>query len=572
MLGRTETCRPACTAGEGSNLFAERRDSVAGSRPIGFARIVGKPSDVVRVTLELQSPQSATGRDSLALVVNGVTIERLSVRDMQAGRLLQPFAQADTALIAVVLETTATRRASAYRLLVLTDASLIASALGPAADPHTRSAVALSVGGTSCDLTTRQGTCGTTGWTILPFEPGNPLGSFQSAQGTGASAEITISFTAPITSITVTAYDPTYVGNRMSATGPAGTQSVAFAGSGTPGIQVPSTKTLTGNFTSVTLTPAVGDYVAYSGSFTVGTQAVQVVCTPATPIRGEEVDCKTTMATPVPFVIIRRTARGDQYSVEDPTRIVYAAGASDSWHGTAVTSARVVVEVELQSGASPTRLKSAEPAGYTVQARSWNPWQLTTLRQRLVQLIPPMTEYLVAKSTLGVFEPDAPNVLETDVGRAESGPNKGFAFLRNPVDITSYVVGIYPGLVPPQASTPAGAAAWYTDQNGIGSGNCLASNVGTLLANVDRHEGTTQAPNSHFGVANTQFASLRPDRLFERIVTQGSDAQLYALVERTFSDFIVKGTYKAAQKAFDVQDTPNVNAIGCTLDLNPTDQ
>jgi hypothetical protein len=555
---QSNPCRPSCSIGEGANLFASVRDSVATQRTIGFAQLVGKPMDSVRVVLELTSPDVVSESDSVDLVVNSTKI--------------LPFVVGDTSIAAVVLVAPSDKRASAFRLLLSTDAYLIRSARTASVLLNVPNDVSLSVSGTNCDLTTRQGTCGTTGWAISPFEPGNPLGSFQSAMGTGASAEITISFTVPITSVTITAYDPTFVGNRMRATGSSGTQSVAFAGSGTPGVQVPSTKTLTGEFTSVTLTPAEGDYVAYSGNITVGAQAVEISCTPANPSRGDVVDCKTTMSTPVPYVVVRRTAKGEKYKVEDRTRTAYAAGESDSWSGEAVVTAGIVVEVELQSGGSTVRLKNVASAGYTVQPRSWPAWQLTTLRQRTVQIVPGMTESILPGTTLGVFSVDDPNVLTPDVKRAIAGPNTGFAFLLNPIAVSSYEVAVNPGIVPPGPSTPAGSVTWYNDQNGLGSGTCLAPDLATLLSSVDRHEGVTQAANSHFGVANTQFSLLRPDRLLEKLVTQGSDTQLRALVEKTFSDFKTKGAYRAAQRQFDAVDTPIVNAIGCTLDLNPNDQ
>lgn len=101
-----------------------------------------------------------------------------------------------------------------------------------------------------------------------PYAPGDHFGAdFQSAGGSGASSTITITFSQRVSSVTVTAFDPTFAGNQMQAFdengGMVGT--VAIAGSGVPGVNIPQTVTLSGSIRSIRLIPGANDYVAYGG-------------------------------------------------------------------------------------------------------------------------------------------------------------------------------------------------------------------------------------------------------------------------------------------------------------------
>jgi len=112
--------------------------------------------------------------------------------------------------------------------------------------------------------------CGTTVW-VNPYAAAATYeGTFQSNPGTGASSTIGINFTPAVPSVTITVYDPTYDGNTAQAFDSTGALlgSVSFAGTGTPGWDVPDTKTLTFNgIHTLILTPAAADYVAYDANF-----------------------------------------------------------------------------------------------------------------------------------------------------------------------------------------------------------------------------------------------------------------------------------------------------------------
>lgn len=95
-------------------------------------------------------------------------------------------------------------------------------------------------------------------------------GTFSSKAGSGASVTITVTFSRPVQSVTVTIYDPTYSGNQAVAYDGTGVWlgSVSFAYTGIPGHNTPDTKTLNAaNTRRVDLVPAPADYVAYDMTF-----------------------------------------------------------------------------------------------------------------------------------------------------------------------------------------------------------------------------------------------------------------------------------------------------------------
>lgn len=98
----------------------------------------------------------------------------------------------------------------------------------------------------------------------------NVGGTFQSTEGNGISAPITIMFAAPVTAVTVTVYDPTFAGNAARIVDSAGIAlgTVYFKYSGQSGVNVPDTRTIahTG-IRRLDLLPGPEDYVAYDVAF-----------------------------------------------------------------------------------------------------------------------------------------------------------------------------------------------------------------------------------------------------------------------------------------------------------------
>lgn len=111
--------------------------------------------------------------------------------------------------------------------------------------------------------------CGTlygSGFTIDPYCTGGPFGGFQSTAGTGGSSSIYIYFSSPVSSVTLTALDPDYLGNYITAYNAYGNwvDYKEFAYDNTPGTFTSSTRTVSGSgITMVALSPNSSDYIAY---------------------------------------------------------------------------------------------------------------------------------------------------------------------------------------------------------------------------------------------------------------------------------------------------------------------
>ena len=90
--------------------------------------------------------------------------------------------------------------------------------------------------------------------------------TFQSETGHGVSHDVTITFDAPVSTVEVTAYDPTFTGNAMKAYNAAGALvgTADFPGNQHAGELTMQTRTISGSISKVTLIAAPRDYVGYS--------------------------------------------------------------------------------------------------------------------------------------------------------------------------------------------------------------------------------------------------------------------------------------------------------------------
>jgi predicted secreted Zn-dependent protease len=98
----------------------------------------------------------------------------------------------------------------------------------------------------------------------------------------------------------------------------------------------------------------------------------------------------------------------------------------------------------------------------------------------------------------------------------------------------------------------------------------MQSDIPTLLAAVERHEGIQVVSNSHPGVANQVFAQLNPQDTIEALYTKASDAVLRAEVDTAVTRIFASQAYRSAQAQFDTTDIPIVlNSAGCSFDFVP---
>ena len=153
---------------------------------------------------------------------------------------------------------------------------------------------------TSCPVPSPGTHCGVSVG-ISPFVTGGVFGGFQSNPGTGVSAPITVTFSPAVASVSVTALDPDFFGNRMDAFDAGGVllDSAPFIGDGTPGVFTTSTTTVTGAaIARVVLVPAPAEFVAYDGlSFTLGGGTLEITLVPEPPGNQYVIGAGPTMPT-----------------------------------------------------------------------------------------------------------------------------------------------------------------------------------------------------------------------------------------------------------------------------------
>ena len=113
---------------------------------------------------------------------------------------------------------------------------------------------------TACPVVSTPSTVCGVGVTIAPYVA-HVGGGFQSTIGTGVSSTITVTFSKPVDSVTVTIHNASYVGNHMTASNATGivlgTVNFPYAA-----IDTPYTKSIAAKgIVKVTLVPAASDYV-----------------------------------------------------------------------------------------------------------------------------------------------------------------------------------------------------------------------------------------------------------------------------------------------------------------------
>ncbi len=539
---------------------------------------LGDPGQVIKLQLTLDDHVLASLGPGVRIVVTmGDNEFRLPPREFVDSRNVFSFLERHDLFVTVAVTSNVSTVVPGRFVLTMTTNAAVENLVAPWGRPSPTGEPRLSITAGTCQLLAAAGTCGATTWSIAPFAVGNPFGDFQSQPGTGVSQPISITFSQPILSATVTAVDPTFAGNQVQGfLAGALVSSQAFAFSGTPGVNVPDTKTVPGPVDRIDLIPAPADYVAYSASITVDSaQALIVECAPTTLTRGDTVRCTAKLAQPQDFTVTLREALGRGLVVVDTTVESIPAGGEAVWEGVAAATSAVEFTVEFDSSGQ-TIQETNQPVPFTVNPRTWPAWEYTTLQFRFVAFAGNMRPY-PDSGAIGLFQPLPPPTRNLTITRPPSGPNESVAFVTNPYTVTDYQIAVHPALdlrrFPPGSRGFAGAQRWVRDQNGRGSGNCTQASIPRLLAEVERHEGyPVVVPNSHPGVSNPVFLQEMPQNLIETLFTQGRDAQLRGMVDAQVRNFLRRGPYAAAQRLFDQRDTRRVlGSAGCTFDFNPRD-
>ncbi len=229
-----------------------------------------------------------------------------------------------------------------------------------------------------CDFAFPQSSCGngvTATLSVVIASVGN--GTFQSNGGTNASRQMEVSFSSPVTSVTVTIHDPTYSGNTVQALNAAGALVAleAFTGNNQPGVYSADTRTVSATSTSglisrIVLIPADLDYVAYSLSFRVGQVDFTVSCLPATVQRGETIMCSMALSDGTAPKDPEWTFDSPSISDELPRPIRYP-GASGSDTPMTTWFGEIVISGEVTGSALINGQRVTERATVAVTPRAW---------------------------------------------------------------------------------------------------------------------------------------------------------------------------------------------------------
>lgn len=587
QAGPTDSCPAgACFLVRDGRVLrmAASTDSAGTPVELGAVAVRGRAGDAVTLRLVADPAVLRAAGPRAALLVRADGEERSAGFDALArGAVAYRFTDDGEVVLSYALpRTVAAASDGAFTIALETSARVrvakplwAGGRLGPEA--------ALSVmAQATCQLTAAAGTCGDVEYTISPFAPGSPFGDFQSNSGTGASSAITISFSSPIQSITVTIEDPTFAGNTMTASGPSGSVgSVSFAFSGQPGTNIPDTQTLSGEITSVLLVPAADDYVAYRATVVAEDRQLVVECTPTTVTRGEEVTCTARLNTDEEWTATIVTSRASNGQTAFATFDVIEDGKAIESRGPAVFSSTVTVEGLFTP---PSGIPEAVDgtATFTVEARAdFSAPQLPGDPIVLEDALhgggrPP----LLGGYTRPALDLGQQGASQLQLQPVSDGPNAGFSYLLAPPALKQPLVLLHAAL--------GGSGGWYNDQDGEDHGNttgplglryCVGADItGTLKADVIRHEGALPPTQSHHSIWVTTVLPLPASiAVFETAYfdTRQSDAKIRSDLIGRWTIF-TDGAYAVYHAPFELADLgPNLEVaqqrIGCEFDNNPGD-
>ena len=288
--------------------------------------------------------------------------------------------------------------------------------------------------------------------------------------------------------------------------------------------------------------------------------------------RGKTVRC--TITPDKPYRVVSRRAAGEGFTNPETPGTSHAADTEYVWEGPAVADTRVSMVLELTNDDGSTERKTYEDE-FQIQARDWPKLQLnapsvTVGLRGTMQPYPPSD----GRGELGnaQTELDEAAIAAHPLALPRSGPNAGLLYVRDPWPAFNFSIYLHPALYDNPATPGQPWQVWHADQNGVGSGTCTQAVFGILEPAVRRHEGATQASNSHFGIARAFFQTSDVEQDLEKIYRKTTDPSvvMQAGVDRLRE--VMRTTLTPQQEAFDNTDTPALIAsLGCTLDHRRND-
>lgn len=588
-----EQCGAECHLTRSSWVLAASADTAAQSRPIAEGRIIGQRGGELAIVVTGDGAVLRALRDLPALVVRvNDSVRRLEWPAAGAVVLVHRF-NSDEERVDVSYEIVPTSSKVPPGRLVLTQRLKGAQVIsltrryagwlsaGPKSligDAGCTGDVAIPGPGTYCGTVV----------TIAPYVPnGGPFGGWQSNEGTGQSFPIEITFSSPVGSVRLTAIDPNFPGNLMTAYNAAGGQvgQVEFTGNGQPGAIPPPRVTRTiaaAGIRRVVLQPASGEYVAYEDLAASGSvqDSLRLVCTPSPVVRGEEVTCRATLNSNSTFAPIALTTSGIAGLTVGSVVSVDGDRAAES-RGPAIATAQASISV-----VGPGMQTLSATAMFEVTPRQFAnptlPATPTVLNNTIPESFCPFFSDCILP-VLGAYTPPvlAPNAAASiQILRPIVGPQVGLAILLAPPALDFPFVHLGEPL--------GGIGTWYADQNGVHGGAtigpnglpyCVGSNItGALRTDVIRHEGAAPPQISHYSLWLTALESAAARDVFESFTFPDTwtDAQVVVSAEQRLFSF--RMSVGSTQTAWDLADLGGSDLplpqqrIGCAFDtINPGD-
>lgn len=579
-------CEATCDLFQTARPFAAARQSTDSANfpiAIGGATIAGLVGDSVRLKLAadtaLLTALGRAGRVDISVAANGTTTVRgISLDSLIRGAVVYRFLNGTPQTPDTVQLTYSLPRV--FGSVSPSEPARLTQYLSPASTAVAWSAPWSSVSAAQASLSSQSmATCtiGAPGAAcgisvgIQPYAPATVWGAFQSNRGTGQSYGITITFSAPISSVTITAEDPTFAGNSMTAYNAAGAAlgTQAFAYSGVPGVNIPSTQTISASgIRRVELTAPIGEYVAYDAIvFTAGPSTPQVIC-PSTVTRGGMMSCSTNGVA----VVGTWTFNPDPVAnviLTDVTETMNVANAT--WEGTVAASGAVAatgwLTIDDFLAHKPAQLIT--PAHVTVTARQWaaDVLHFTELPASsghgTLPTFPVKTgtgyEMTYGKFTdLGI----KPFGVVTILG----GPNQFYRFIADPSSGKPAVQLKQPSVFLNQAldgNGPWAALHATGSYNGIsvdpssGLPYCTLGGFAAMKPHVVRHEGLTGDPDSHYGYYDASFRQSHLNAQWEALVGL-ENIDLASGVVAALDQVLTMYSTRQPQVALDERDNTDV--------------
>lgn len=370
LAGRS-VCASECVLATGAMFLraaAERPDSTT-PLTVGDFRVRGAPGATVAVRLEATGELARLfGQRGVMLVsVDGGRPERVTFESLlePGGATVYRFMAArEVGLHYAVVRNLTAPQGGTFRLVQhLSGATLVE---GSAPWGESVASAALTEGTSSCGATDPSGTSCGVDYTISPYVPYGG-GSFSDAPCCGPSGPITVTFAAPVETVTVTIHDPTYAGNHMVAHGALGDLTAQFAYTNQPGNDVPDTQTLVGpGIYQVDLIPssgiANGDWVTWQLWFATGPFLV-VSCSPNPVLRGEQVVCMAQSSDSAAAPLVMSDWKFTGPALSQP---ISENSSSTTWSGVIATDGTVEAHGTLAGADATGQTQLA------VTPRTWN--------------------------------------------------------------------------------------------------------------------------------------------------------------------------------------------------------